>query len=179
MKLRPRQPDEHDTLLALMHADLNVLAEWGHGVLAGESTPFLSNWHIEAINRHLALCAERKITRLLITVAPRYFKSHCASVCFPAWILGLDPKTKLMCVSYGEKPAVEFATQSRALMQTHDYRDAFPGTVLQDSAVDMIRTTAGGYRMATSVTGVATGFRLRLPDCRRLNKGERHGGRTA
>ncbi|HEY1631863.1 MAG TPA: hypothetical protein VGF56_11145 [Rhizomicrobium sp.] len=159
MKIKPRQPDELDqTLLALLHSDLGVFTEWGFGALAGEGTPFVPNWHVDAIAWHLTLCALGKIQRLLITVPPRALKSHCASVCLPAWILGRDPKAKLMCVSYGDKPALEFATNTRTLMRLHDYHLAFPETVLVDSSLDMLRTSAGGYRMATSVTGAATGF---------------------
>jgi len=141
-----------------MHADLNAFAEWGFGVLAGQGTPYLPNWHIDAMNHHLALCAQGKITRLLITVPPRYLKSHCASICFPAWVMGRNPTAKLMCVSYGDRPTLEFAANTRALMRAQDYIQAFPNTALADSSTDMLRTTAGGYRMATSVTGAATGF---------------------
>jgi predicted phage terminase large subunit-like protein len=158
MKLRPREPDQLDVFLSLMHADLNVFAEWGFGVLAGQDAPYLPNWHIEAMNHHLTLCAQGQITRLLITVPPRYLKSHCASICFPGWVLDRKPAAKLMCVSYGDKPTLEFAANTRSLMRTEDYRRAFPHTVLADSAVDMLRTSAGGQRMATSVTGAATGF---------------------
>jgi hypothetical protein len=53
--------------------------------------PYRHNWHIEAMAWHLQQCVEGRITRLLITLPPRYLKSICASVAFPAWVLGPRP----------------------------------------------------------------------------------------
>jgi hypothetical protein len=58
------------------------------------------NWHIEAMAWHLQQCMEGGIRRLLITLPPRYLKSICASVAFPAWLLGRDPSKRVVCVSY-------------------------------------------------------------------------------
>ncbi len=49
---------------------------------------FLSNWHIEVIASELERCLRGETKRLIICVPPRSLKSHCASVAFPAWILG-------------------------------------------------------------------------------------------
>ena len=49
---------------------------------------FLSGWHIEAICWRLQQVREGNIKRLLITVPPRYGKSLCVSIAFPAWLLG-------------------------------------------------------------------------------------------
>src|SRR5260370_6946763 len=64
--------------------------------------PYLHNWHIEAMAWHLQQCAIGAIKRLVITLPPRYGKSICASVAFPAWVLGRDPSKRVICASYSE-----------------------------------------------------------------------------
>ena len=43
-----------------------------------------------------------KTKRLIINLPPRTLKSHAASVAFPAWLLGHDPSTQIICASYGQ-----------------------------------------------------------------------------
>ena len=50
--------------------------------------PYLHNWHLDALSWHLEQVAAGSINRLLVSLPPRYLKSICASVAFPAWLLG-------------------------------------------------------------------------------------------
>ena len=52
---------------------------------------FAPNWHIEAMAFALTRVLEGEIKRLIITVPPRSLKSICASVAYPAYVLGHDP----------------------------------------------------------------------------------------
>jgi len=61
--------------------------------------PYVHNWHIEAIAWRLEQCFMGKIKRLLITLPPRNLKSICASVAFPAWVLGRNPSQRIICAS--------------------------------------------------------------------------------
>lgn len=121
--------------------------------------PFFSNWHLEALCHHLELVRTGEIRRLTIEVPPRSLKSVCASVAFPAFVLGHDPTAKIISVSYSSDLAAKHAGDCRAVMQSRWYRDLFPGTRL--SAVknqeSNYETTARGYRYATSVGGTLTG----------------------
>ena len=62
----------------------------------------LPSQYLEVIAARLDACRKGKIRRLIINVPPRYLKSHCASVAFPAWVLGHNPTSHLICVSYGQ-----------------------------------------------------------------------------
>lgn len=117
------------------------------------------NWHIEALAYHLELCRQGKIRRLIITLPPRHLKSICASVAFPAWVLGHDPTRRVMCVSYSADLAASHARDTREVMEASWYREAFPGTRLsRKRAADMeFMTTKRGYRYATSLGGTLTG----------------------
>jgi predicted phage terminase large subunit-like protein len=116
------------------------------------------NWHIEAMAWHLQQCMEGRITRLLITLPPRYLKSICASVAFPAWVLGRDPSKRIVCVSYSADLAGKHARDCRAVMQTDWYRKAFPTRIGPDKNAELdFDTTAHGGRFSTSVGGTLTG----------------------
>jgi hypothetical protein len=61
---------------------------------------FLHNWHIELIASELEACLRGETKRLIINVPPRSLKSHCASVAFPAYLLGHNPRAQIICASY-------------------------------------------------------------------------------
>ncbi len=119
---------------------------------------YLHNWHVEALAWHLAQCAEGKIKRLLITLPPRYLKSICASVAFPAWQLGRDPGSRIIAASYSSELAGKHAMDCRRVMESAWYRRAFPRTRMGGRNRELdFTTTAGGYRYSTSVGGTLTG----------------------
>jgi len=119
---------------------------------------FLANWHIEAIAAELERCRQGENTRLIINVPPRSLKSHCASVAFPAWLLGHKPSAQIICASYGQDLADKLALDCRSLMNSDWYRKVFPTRLsAQRQAVSEFMTEAQGFRLATSVGGVLTG----------------------
>jgi predicted phage terminase large subunit-like protein len=120
---------------------------------------FTPNWHIEAIAYALTRVMRGEIRRLIITVPPRSLKSICASVAFPAFVLGHDPRRRIICVSYSEALARKHANDTRALMRSSLYRRLFPSSRIspaKDTELEFA-TTAGGNRLATSVGGTLTG----------------------
>ena len=144
------------TLQALLRSDLNAFVEKATQTI-DQSTPFLPNWHIEAITYHLELCGEGKIDRLITTQPPRSLKSICVSVAFPAWMLGHDPRRKFTCVSYSNEFAAELARQFRLVIDSDWYRELFPGMrPARDTAFELV-TTKGGGRYGTSIGGTLTG----------------------
>jgi predicted phage terminase large subunit-like protein len=122
-------------------------------------TSYFPNWHIETIAYHLDRCRQKKIKRLIVTIPPRSMKSTCASIAFPALLLGHDPMAQIICVSYGQDLSSKLARDCRAIMQEEWYQRVFPHTRLNPDkmAADDFETTAGGFRLATSVGGVLTG----------------------
>jgi predicted phage terminase large subunit-like protein len=121
--------------------------------------PFLANWHLEALCYHLELVLAGKIKRLKIEVPPRSLKSVCASVAFPAFVLGRDPTSKIITVSYSNDLAAKHAADCRAVMQAAWYKALFPSTQLSalKNQESNYETTNRGYRYATSVGGTLTG----------------------
>ena len=121
-------------------------------------TPFQDNWHIGAIADALERVRLGLCRRLIINLPPRSLKSHCASIAFPAWVLGQDPTRQIIAVSYAQDLADKHARDCRHLMLTQFYRDLFDTRLSPDrQAASEFETTAQGYRLSTSVGGVLTG----------------------
>lgn len=113
----------------------------------------------DAIAHQLNRVESGDALRLLVTLPPRNLKSITISVAWVAWMLGRDPTRNFVCVSYSGELAGKLARDCLSIMQSHWYRVIFPGTIISSkrSATHDFETTAGGGRMATSITGTLTG----------------------
>ena len=121
-------------------------------------TRFLVNWHIELIAAKLEAVWRGEFKRLIINLPPRNLKSHCASIAFPAWILGHNSNAQIITVSYAQDLADKHARDSRALMSSRFYKTKFAtGPSPQKHATAEYETTARGFRLSSSVGGVLTG----------------------
>lgn len=120
-------------------------------------TPYIDNWHIRAVSWKLEQIQLGACKRLIVTVPPRSLKSFTVSVAWPAFLLGHDPTTNIMCVSYGEDLAGDLARQCRRLIEETDYPRIFPKMHLSRNAANDLETTKGGRRYATTNGGVLTG----------------------
>jgi hypothetical protein len=93
--------------------------------------------------------------RLIITLPPRHFKSMCATVALPAFLLGHNPAAQIICASYGQDLSDKLAKDCRAVMASRFYQQTFPTRLVQ-SSVQELATGVGGFRLATSIGGVLT-----------------------
>ena len=145
-------------LAAVLQNDLQAFVEFSF-VLLHPGMQYLPNWHVPAITHRLNLCVQGAITKLLINLPPRYLKSHTVSVAFAAWLMGRNPATKIICVSYGEGLAKPLAEEFERLVRHEAFRQTFPNFALADhGSAQFLKTTEGGYRMATSVGATGTGI---------------------
>lgn len=117
------------------------------------------NWHIDLIAEYLEACTRREIKRLIINIPPRYMKSICTTVAWPAWLLGKNPSEQIVAASYAEMLALKHSVDCRLVIQSDWYRQAFPSVQLTGDQNEKRKfvTTARGHRFATSVGGTATG----------------------
>ena len=148
----------HRQLDALLRNDLVAFTQKAFA----ELTPgrrFEPSWHHEAMANWLgAVATTHELHRLIINVPPRSLKSMMATVALPAFLLGRDPTLKIITVCYGQDLANVFSRQTRQIMRTEWYQRLFPSTRIDGQGAEaMFRTTAGGFRMATSVEGTLTG----------------------
>jgi predicted phage terminase large subunit-like protein len=123
------------------------------------TTVFKRNWHLEMLSSALEACRRKEETRLIINEPPRSLKSHCTSVAFVAFMLGHDPTSKIICVSYSQELSNKHAMDCRRIMNAAWYCNLFPNTRLSSErqALQEFVTTKQGFRLSTSVGGVLTG----------------------
>jgi predicted phage terminase large subunit-like protein len=99
-----------------------------------------------------------EITRLIINLPPRHLKSVIASVAFPAFWLGNDPTRRIFNISYGTELSLKHAADSRSILGSTWYQQAFPTIQVSRFSDVEIRTSQHGFRRATSVNAALTGL---------------------
>ncbi|HWW46860.1 MAG TPA: phage terminase large subunit [Xanthobacteraceae bacterium] len=148
---------DHQAFLALLRRDFGAFLHRCVLTLS-PGTVFLPNWHIEAIAWQLQQVQAGQTTRLIINMPPRYLKSLAVSVAFPAFLLGHDPRRRLICISYGNDLSAKHAADFRAVVQAPWYQQAFPQMRVARVADSDLFTTQRGFRRATSVNAALTGL---------------------
>lgn len=149
--------NERDIFNALLRSDLKSFLH-RCVLVVNPGAQFVPNWHIDAIVYQLERIRRGEINRLIINLPPRYLKSIMASVAFSAFLLGQDPRRRIICLSYGAELAAKHAGDCRAVMQSNWYRWAFSGTQISRVSDSDIHTTLRGFRKTTSVGGTLTGL---------------------
>ena len=69
-------------------------------------------------------------------------KSLIISVLFSAWLLGVEPSKRILCVSYGDDLTRQLSRLTRRVMISSLYRRIFPKTILAKQAEDLARIGA-------------------------------------
>jgi predicted phage terminase large subunit-like protein len=123
------------------------------------SSIYQHNWHIDLIAQYLIACQKGDTRRLIINIPPRFLKSIAVSVAFPAWLLGHNPSTQIMCASYAMALSHKHSLDCRLVLEQDWYKEAFPNTLLVDdqNTKSKFVTTERGFRYATSIGSSVTG----------------------
>lgn len=123
------------------------------------SAVYIPNWHIELIAEYLEAARRGQIQRLIINIPPRSLKSTCVTVAWPAWILGHDPRSRMIAASYAASLSIKHSLDCRLVMESEWYRRIFPDAQLVRGQKEKRKfvTTQCGFRLATSVGGSTTG----------------------
>ncbi len=148
---------EEEALYAMLRVNFLAFLEWSFYELNGGHR-YMPNWHIEAIVHQLDRIQDGDLRRLIVTMPPRHLKSITVSTAWVAWMLGNNPATRFMCLSYGLELAEKPAADCLRLMTSDWYRKTFPDVRLTRKAVLNIETSAGGGRLTTSLGGAITGL---------------------
>ena len=148
---------DYRTLQALLRTDFRPFLEKSF-LTVSPGVKFEWNWHLDALALSLERVRLGQDRRLIINMPPRSLKSIAASVAFPAFVLGLDPTTRIICASYSTDLAKKHSNDFRAVVDSRWYRETFPGTrVSAKNTETEIEFTRRGFRYATSVGGTLTG----------------------
>lgn len=122
-------------------------------------TSYQHNWHIDLIAEVLQQAYKGKLRRVIINIPPRYLKSMIINVAWSAYLLGVNPASRIISASYSKGLAAKHSLDSKLIINSPWYRNIFSKTQLTHEQNDKYKyiTTERGYRIATSVGGTLTG----------------------
>jgi len=114
---------------------------------------FIAGRHHKIIADKLERVASGELKRLIINMAPRHTKSEFASFLFPAWMMGRDPRMKIIQATHTTELAVNFGRKTKNLLDADEYRAVFPDVKLaaDSKASGRWDTSAGGMYYAVGV----------------------------
>lgn len=133
---------------------------------------------LDAICRHLEAVTTGHISRLLINVPPGFAKSLLTSVFWPMWEWGPrgKPENRILSFSYSDRLSIRDNRRCRILAESEWYQQRWPLKIVSDqNQKTLFENDRRGWRMASSVGGVATGARadrLILDDPHHVSDGE-------
>ena len=119
---------------------------------------FIEGGHHKKINKKFNDLASGKIKRLIINMPPRHTKSEFASYLLPAWMVGQDPRLKIIQATHTADLAIDFGRKTKNLVDTDNYKQLFDTRLMEDSqAAGKWKTEQGGEYFAAGVGGAITG----------------------
>src|SRR5215470_2701668 len=124
------------------------------------ATPFVANWHIDAIVEHLEAVSRGEIRNLLINVPPRHMKSLLVSVFWPCWEWIHWPHRRWLYSSYAAQLSIRDSLKCRRLIESRWYQANWSSrfTLTSDqNQKSRFENDKSGYGLSTSVGGAATG----------------------
>jgi len=119
---------------------------------------FIEGAHHRHIAKKFNDLAQGKIKRLIINMPPRHTKSEFASYLLPSWMVGRNPKLKIIQVTHTGELAIRFGRKAKNLIDSEEYHKIFQTRLQEDSqAAGRWETAQGGEYFAAGVGGAITG----------------------
>jgi len=119
---------------------------------------FIEGAHHRHIAKKFNDLANKKINRLIVNMPPRHTKSEFASYLLPSWMVGRNPKLKIIQVTHTGELAIRFGRKAKHLIDSEDYGKIFKTRLQEDSqAAGRWETAQGGEYFAAGVGGAITG----------------------
>jgi predicted phage terminase large subunit-like protein len=119
---------------------------------------FIEGRHHKEIADKFNKLAEGKIKRLIINMPPRHTKSEFGSYLLPAWMVGKNPKLKIIQSTNTTELSVRFGRKAKQLMDSPEYKEIFKTRLKEDSqAAGKWETQQGGEYYAAGVGSAITG----------------------
>tara|TARA_R110002012_G_scaffold147589_2_gene306102 strand:- start:1068 stop:1568 length:501 start_codon:yes stop_codon:yes gene_type:complete len=127
---------------------------------------FISGYHHRKISKKFEDIRSGKIKRLIVNMPPRHTKSEFASFLFPSWLVGNNPKLKIIQTTHNTELAVRFGRKMKNLIDSQIYQQVFDQvSISADSkAAGRWETNHGGEYFAAGVGSSNHGPWCRLID---------------
>tara|TARA_R110002051_G_scaffold78020_1_gene141484 strand:+ start:172 stop:1638 length:1467 start_codon:yes stop_codon:yes gene_type:complete len=119
---------------------------------------FIEGEHHRIMAEKFNRIANGDLKRVIINMAPRHTKSEFASNYLPAWMIGNNPKLKIIQATNNAELAVRFGRKAKTVIDTPEYQKIFSTRLRADSqAAGKWETAQGGEYYAAGVGGSITG----------------------
>lgn len=138
----------------LSHSYMDFVRHAWHTLKPHE--PFIDNWHLEAIAKHLEAVSRGEIHRLQIWIPPGSMKTGMCTVFWPAWEWTTRPWLRYFTVSYEQHLAQRFSLDTQQVVRSEWYQQRWPTRLVLDAA-SYWKNDQGGSRFATTPKSVGTG----------------------
>lgn len=116
-ELRSRFMAERDFLSFCKHLDKKHPVDAQHVQLLARK--------LEEVAKYILSGGKEGISRLMVFMPPRYWKSQTASRKFPAWLLGKNPDLRIILTSYNADLASKHSKAVRDYLQSDEYSQIF------------------------------------------------------
>jgi len=119
---------------------------------------FIEGSHHRLVAEKFNKLATGELKRLIINMPPRHTKSEFASYLLPSWMVGRNPKLKIIQATHTGELAIKFGRKAKHLIDSPDYHKIFDTRLQEDSkAAGRWETAQGGEYFAAGVGGAITG----------------------
>ncbi len=119
---------------------------------------FIEGSHHRHVAEKFNKLATGELKRLIINMPPRHTKSEFASYLLPAWMVGRNPKLKIIQATHTGELAIKFGRKAKHLIDSEEYQKIFETRLQEDSkAAGRWETAQGGEYFAAGVGGAITG----------------------
>ena len=119
---------------------------------------FVEGYHHKIIAEKFNKLATGEIKRLIVNMPPRHTKSEFASNYLPAWMIGKNPKLKIIQTTHTAELAVRFGRKAKNVIDSSEYQEVFKTKLQEDSkAAGRWETEGGGEYFAAGAGGAITG----------------------
>lgn len=115
--------------------------------------------HVLRIIEMLEKVAKGEITRLIINIPPRYYKTETVIKMFISWTMLLNARAKFLHLSYADKLALNNSSITKGYIQSDAFQVLREMKMKYDEQGKQLWTNLeGGGMYATSTGGAITGF---------------------
>jgi len=119
---------------------------------------FIEGSHHKIMAEKFNKVSQGELKRVIINMAPRHTKSEFSSYLLPSWMIGKNPKLKIIQATHTTELAVRFGRKAKHLIDSEEYQKIFPTKLREDSkAAGRWETNEGGEYFAAGVGGSITG----------------------
>ena len=106
---------------------------------------FIQGPHHKIIAQKFNDIANSKSNRIIVNMPPRHTKSEFASSLLPAWMIGRNPKLKIIQTTHTGELAIRFGRKAKTLQDSPEYKEVFETRLREDSqAAGRWETAQGG-----------------------------------